>query len=128
MDGRKGQVFYNFFRVEDQNLEAQDIRTVSEPTAGSVEDFLIAVNDRAQEVICVGDGASRYREEIETCRFIEIADQFLAYPSASSLIQRAQAKVRRDELVGYADIAALYLRRPDAEINWATRAPQGAPT
>lgn len=122
MDGRKGQVFYEFFRVEDH-----DIRSVSEPTAGTVEDFLVAVNDRAQDVICVGDGALAYRQEIENCRFASIADHFLAYPSAGSLIQRVQAKVRREDWVAYTEISALYLRRPDAEINWATRAPQGAP-
>lgn len=122
MDGRKGQVFYEFFRVEDH-----DIRSVSEPTAGTIEDFLVAVNDRAQDVICVGDGALVYHHEIENCRFTSIADHFLAYPSAGSLIQRVQAKVRREDWVAYTEISALYLRRPDAEINWATRAPQGAP-
>lgn len=120
MDGRKGQVFFNFFRTVNN-----DLQTVSEPMSGSVEDFLIAVNDRAQDVLCVGDGALRYREEIEDCRFVEIADQFLAFPSASTLVQRAQAKVRHEDWVGYGEIFALYLRRPDAEINWSTRPPQG---
>lgn len=128
MDGRKGQVFYSFFRTisgEAGHDTKQDIRAVSEPTAGSIEDFLIAVNERGQDVVCVGDGAVRFRDEISGSRFVSIADSFLAYPSASALVQRAQNKIRREDWVGYGDISALYLRRPDAEINWVTRSPQG---
>lgn len=124
MDGRKGQVFYNFFRAVDDETRP-DIRAVNEPTAGSIDDFLIAVDERGQDTICVGDGAVRYRDEISGSRFASIADSFLAYPSASTLVQRAQIKMRHEDWVDYGNISALYLRRPDAEINWATRSPQG---
>lgn len=127
MDGRKGQVFYNFFRTTADGSSG-DMRAVNQPTAGSIEDFLIAVNERGQETICVGDGAVRYREDIAECRLASIADSFLAYPSAAALVQRAHVKMRHEDWVGYGDISALYLRRPDAEINWSTRSPQGVGT
>lgn len=124
MDGRKGQVFYNFYRINGDETIG-DIRAVNEPMAGSIEDFVIALNERGQDTTCVGDGAVRYRDEISSSRFASMADSFLAYPSASALVQRAHVKMRHEDWVGYRDIAALYLRRPDAEINWATRSPQG---
>lgn len=120
MDGRKGQVFYSFFRTVHHELHA-----LSEPTAGSIEDFIAVVNDRSQAVVCVGDGALRYHESLVDCRLVEVADQFLSYPCASALVQRAQIKVRHEDWVGYQDISALYLRRPDAEINWSTRTSHG---
>ncbi len=120
MDGRKGQVFYSFFRTAHHDLHA-----VGEPTVGSIDDFIAVVNDRAQAVVCVGDGALRYQESLDDCRFVEVADQFLSHPCASALVQRAQIKVRHEDWVGYQDISALYLRRPDAEINWSTRTSHG---
>lgn len=116
VDGRKGQVFYCFFRSSNGQL-----RRVSEPTAGSIPDLVAAIEDRAQDVLCVGDGALRYREEIGACRLAVTTDQELAHPSVTSLIHLAQTRARRDEVVDHLAVDALYLRRPDAEINWQTR-------
>ena len=55
---------------------------------------------------------------------VEIADESLAYPSASSLVALAHARALREEFVQPTEIKPLYLRRPDAEINWQTRPAQ----
>lgn len=116
VDGRKGQVFFTFFRAGDG-----DIRQLDEPRAGSVEDLVAAIEDRAQEVLCVGDGAIRYGTEIASSRFATVGDSFEAHPSVASLVHLAMSKARREEFTDHREIDALYLRRPDAEINWTTR-------
>jgi tRNA threonylcarbamoyladenosine biosynthesis protein TsaB len=69
----------------------------------------------------VGDGALRYADEFRDLARVELADQSLAYPSAASLVQLAHAQALREEFVNSWDLQPLYLRAPDAAINWATR-------
>ena len=47
--------------------------------------------------------------------------QGLAHPSAGSLVQLAHARALREEWVQPSELEPLYLRKPDAEVNWATR-------
>lgn len=117
VDGRKGQVFSCFFRAGEGQ-----IRRVSEPTSGSIEDLVANIEDRAQGVLCVGDGARRYREHLEECRLTRMTDDSLDHPAVSALVHLAGVKVRRNEVVDHSSIGAMYLRPPDAEINWQTRA------
>src|SRR5262245_35223952 len=65
-----------------------------------------------------GDGALRYPRAFAEIRPVEVADQGLAYASAASLVQLAHARALREEFVQPWDLEPLYLRRPDAEINW----------
>jgi tRNA threonylcarbamoyladenosine biosynthesis protein TsaB len=52
---------------------------------------------------------------------VEIGGESLAYPAASSLVMLAHAQALREEWVKPWDLQPLYLRKPDAEINWSTR-------
>ena len=80
---------------------------------------------RGQDVLCVGDGALRYRDEIHAELRCEFAEQFLSHPSAAPLVQLAHARALREEWVNPWEIQPMYLRAPDAQINWsdASRAP-----
>jgi len=51
----------------------------------------------------------------------DFAEQFLSHPSAAPLVQLAHAKALREDWVQPAEIQPLYLRAPDAQINWTTR-------
>ena len=63
-----------------------------------------------------------YGQEIfEGMKRIEFAGEGLAYPLASSLVLLAHAKALQEEFVMPWDLEPLYLRKPDAEINWTTR-------
>ncbi len=73
----------------------------------------------------VGDGAIRYAEVFDDIDRVQIGDRGLAYPSAASLVQLAHAKAIREEFVRSWELEPLYLRTPDAEINWSVR--EGAP-
>jgi tRNA threonylcarbamoyladenosine biosynthesis protein TsaB len=117
IDARKGELFYAFYRPVPGGIQR-----VTEPRVGSSDDLVADILARGQNVICVGDGALRYRDEIDAeglhCEF---AEQFLAFPSAAPLVQLAHARALREDWVNPRDIQPLYLRAPDAQINWTTR-------
>lgn len=116
IDARKGEVFHALYRQVPGGIQR-----VTEPRGGRVDDLIADLLARSQEVVCVGDGALRYREEIAAGYRVEIAEQFFAYPSSAPLVQLAHAKALREEWVNPWEVEAMYLRRPDAEINWSTR-------
>ena len=117
IDARKGEVFYAFYRPVPGGVQR-----VSEPRVGKSDDLVADILARGQNVICVGDGALRYKDEIdaESIR-CEFAEQFLAFPSAAPLVQLAHARALREQWVNPRDIQPMYLRAPDAQINWTTR-------
>ena len=71
--------------------------------------------------MCVGDGALRYRDEISELVRVDIAEQWLSNPSAAPLVQLAHARAIREEWVNPWELAPMYLRKPDAQINWTAR-------
>lgn len=120
IDARKGELFYAFYRPVPGGVQR-----VTEPTVGSVDDLVADLIARGQNVVCVGDGALRYREEIAGVTHCEFAEQFLSHPSAAPLVQLAHARALREDWVNPREIQPLYLRAPDAQINWSTRASGG---
>ncbi len=115
VDARKGEVFYAMYRQVPGGLQQ-----VVAPQVGPVDELIGDLLARSQDVLCVGDGAHRYRDEILDGFHCEIADDL--YPSAAPLVQLAHARAVREEWVSPAAITPMYLRAPDAQINWATRA------
>lgn len=121
VDARKGEVFYAMYRQVPGGLQQ-----VAEPTVGPVDELVADLLARSQEALCVGDGALRYANEILEGYHCEIADD--AHPSAGPLVQLAHARALREEWVSPGEIRPIYLRQPDAQINWATRASKVADT
>jgi tRNA threonylcarbamoyladenosine biosynthesis protein TsaB len=95
IDARRGELFYAFYRQ----------------VPGAT----------GEEALLVGDGAQRYREDFEGLARVEIVDAGNGFPSAASLVQLAHAQALREDYQRIDEIAPIYLRRPDAEINWSTR-------
>jgi tRNA threonylcarbamoyladenosine biosynthesis protein TsaB len=120
IDARKGEVFSAMYRAVPGGVQQ-----VAAPRVARVDELVADLMARSQETLCVGDGALRYRREICAGFHCEFADE--AYPSAGALVQLAHARALREEWDQPADIHALYLRPPDAEINWATRAAATGP-
>ena len=117
IDARRDEVYFAFYRQVPGGLQR-----VTGPTVGSVDDLMGELMARGEESLCVGDGALRHRELIAAgVQRIEFAEQWLAHPSAAPLVQLAHAKALREEWVPGSAVEPLYLRKPDAEINWATR-------
>jgi tRNA threonylcarbamoyladenosine biosynthesis protein TsaB len=117
IDARKGELFYAFYRPVPGGVQR-----LGEPRCGSVDDLIGEVMARGVETVCVGDGALRYRDQISTVIRCDFAEQFLAHPSAAPLVQLAHARALREEWVNPWELQPLYLRAPDARINWSTRA------
>ena len=115
IDARKSEVFSAMYRQVPGGIQR-----IAEPTVGPVEELVADLMARNQDVLCVGDGARRYSDEIVEGYHCEIGGD--AHPSASPLVQLAHARALREEWVNAREIEPMYLRAPDAVINWSTRA------
>jgi tRNA threonylcarbamoyladenosine biosynthesis protein TsaB len=116
IDARRGEVFYAFYRQVPGGVQR-----LSLPAVGTVDDVVGDLYALANDAICVGDGALRYRDQLAEVKGVEFADQWLAHPSAAPLVQLAHAKALREDWVQPWELEPMYLRKPDAEINWSTR-------
>jgi len=116
IDARRGELFYAFYRQVPGGIQR-----LSEHQVGSPDDLASELLASGEEILLVGDGALRYREVFEGLKKIELVEEGLAQPSASSLVMLAHAQALREQFVKPWDLQPLYLRKPDAEINWSTR-------
>ena len=116
IDARRGEVFTAFYRQVPGGLQR-----VSEPRVMTPDDLYADLIAAGTECLVVGDGGLRYGELLSSITKVELADESLAYPSANSLVALAHARALREEFVQPAEIRPLYLRRPDAEVNWQSR-------
>ncbi len=116
IDARRGELFYAFYRQVPGGVQR-----VSDHQVGSPDDLASEILASGEECLLVGDGVQRYREVFDGLKKIEIVEEGFAYPAASSLVMLAHAQALREQWVKPWDLQPLYLRKPDAEINWSTR-------
>jgi tRNA threonylcarbamoyladenosine biosynthesis protein TsaB len=116
VDARRGELFTASYRQVPGGMQRLTPHHVVSP-----DDLASELLASAEECLLVGDGALRYREMFEGLHKVEILEEDLAYPSASSLVMLAHAQALREQWVKPWDLQPLYLRKPDAEINWQTR-------
>jgi len=114
IDARKGEVFYAMYRQVPGGVQQ-----VVAPSVGPVEELVADLLARSEDVLCVGDGARRYGEEILDGFHCEIGGD--ERPSAGPLVQLAHARALREEWVNPREVEPIYLRAPDAQINWSSR-------
>lgn len=116
VDARRGELYYGFYRQVPGGVQR-----ISDQQVGSPEDLASELFATNSEVLLVGDGIRRYREVFEGMARVEHAEIGNAFPSAASLVQLAHPRALREEFEQPESIEPLYLRRPDAEINWSMR-------
>jgi tRNA threonylcarbamoyladenosine biosynthesis protein TsaB len=116
VDARRGEVFYALYRQVPGGVQRLTDHQVGEP-----EDLANELLATAEDCLLVGDGALRYAERFRDLVSVEIAEHGLAFPSATSLVQLAHARALREEWVQPWELGPLYVRQPDAAINWQTR-------
>lgn len=116
LDARRGEVFSATYRQVPGGVQQ-----ITEPQVMSPADLASDLLATADDALLVGDGALRYRDEFADLKGVEMADQGLAHPNAASLVQLAHARAMREEWVQPWELKPMYLRKPDAEINWITR-------
>lgn len=116
VDARRGELYWATYRQVPGGVQR-----LSEPSVGSPDEVASELLASGEELLMIGDGAVRYADTFEGLPKLEIADRGFAHPSATSLVQLAHARALREEFGPAASIEPLYLRKPDAEINWVTR-------
>lgn len=119
IDARRGELYYAFYRPVPGGVQR-----VSEPTVGRLDDLTAEMMAAHDHLLAVGDGARRHLDALIAARHVEVADAAAQYPSAASLVQLAHASAMREEWVNPWEITPMYLRAPDAQINWTTRGSQ----
>ncbi len=116
LDARRGEVFHATYRQVPGGLQR-----VAGPGCCSPEELSFELQATGDGCLLVGDGALRYRECFESISGLEIADSSMSFPSAASLVHLAHAQALREEWVQASEIQPMYLRKPDAEVNWQSR-------
>jgi tRNA threonylcarbamoyladenosine biosynthesis protein TsaB len=116
IDARRGELYYAFYRQVPGGVQR-----VSEHELGSPDDLASELLASGEEVLLVGNGAQRYAEAFEGLAKVELVDPGHGSPSAEALVELAHARALREEFERPDAIEPIYLRRPDAEINWSTR-------
>ena len=116
IDAKRGEVFRSLYRQVPGGVQR-----VSDPRVCSPDDLASELLAGGDNVLAVGDGAVRYAEIIGRSGEVEIAEKGLAFPTAASLVELAHPRAVREEFVQPSELVPLYLRKPDAEINWDHR-------
>lgn len=125
LDARRGQVYWSMFR--NTFSVVNPLEAVREPRVGDLDELVEDLMDRGQRCLILGTGALRYREELR-----QVADAALVgersgttsfalsphVPHASVLLGIAAGSIARGV---HPPAEPMYLRPPDAEINWITR-------
>lgn len=113
LDARRGEVFYNLYRHDDRG----GTTPVSKPRCASPADLIAELLGRTEPLVVAGDGAARYFEAI-AAELPGVEPPTVTSLSARTLLSLA---IRRPT-VSIDAIEPLYMRAPDAEISWDTRA------
>ncbi len=117
IDARRGEVYCALYRQVPGGVQR-----VSEPGVSAPGDLVSELLAHRDEVLLVGDGVLTYADLFADLQRAELADAGQAYPNAGALVQLAHSRALREEFVPHWELQPLYLRQPDAEINWTTRA------
>lgn len=116
IDAGRGELFHASYRHSPGGVQR-----VTEPEVATPAELASDLAATKDELLLVGDGALRHRDAFAEVRRAELADAGFAHPSAGSLVQLAHARALREDFVVPTELSPLYLRKPDAEINWQTR-------
>ncbi len=116
IDARRGEVFHACYRQVPGGMQR-----ITEPAVGGPADLAGELLATGEDCLVVGDGAVRYGAELAGQPGVEVADQASQFPSAQSLVTLAHARALREEFVPLWEIEPLYLRAPDAQVNWRRR-------
>ncbi len=121
VDARRHEVFFALYRPAPGGVTRTTEYMVGTPATLAAE-----LEARAEDVLLVGDGAMRYRRELESVgSHVDFASPALAYPNAAALVELSIPRFHREEFDRVADVVPLYLRKSDAEIAWDKRARTG---
>ena len=118
IDARRGEVYWHLYRPEPDDI---GLVPLGEARCGTTDDLLDDLRVSNEPVVLVGDGALRHRDALADLADASWADEMFAQPSAATLVGLAHARRLRGEVIDAISLAPIYLRVPDAQINWTVR-------
>jgi tRNA threonylcarbamoyladenosine biosynthesis protein TsaB len=117
-DGKRGQVFYAFYRSVPGGVTRE-----TDYAAGTPERLAADLEASAEETLLVGNGALLHRRRLEaSAAHLDFASPANAFPLAVWLLELAVPRFFREESWAPHEVVPMYLRKSDAEINWTRRA------
>lgn len=118
LDARRGEIYWALYRMRGIGAEPQRL---TEPVVTTPDDLAIHLADRAEDIHCVGSGFHRFIDIFSSLTCATVCDNSLSSPTANNVVTLAAHHVAREETTTAALISPMYLRVPDAEINWNIR-------
>lgn len=115
IDAKRGEIFVAYYRSAPGGVER-----ITNYLVTTAEKLAIDIEASNEQVLLVGDGAMRYRENFTQIDNVEFASINEAFPQASAIVTLAQQPALNEQFVQPSEVEPLYLRKSDAEINWTT--------
>lgn len=115
LDARRSEVYWALYRPTGTGGEPVRI---TEPCVSGPDDLAVLLADRAEDVTCAGSGFIRHADSLEAAWTHHTG---LTGPSAEAVVAIGAHRVAIDATVPAGGLEPMYLRAPDAEINWRTR-------
>jgi tRNA threonylcarbamoyladenosine biosynthesis protein TsaB len=114
-DGKRGEVFYAFYRPVPGGVARESDVAVGPPQRLAAE-----LEASGEEHLLVGGGALLYRRVLrEVGTSLEFASFPRAFPHAEALLELALPRFHREEYSRPEEIVPQYVRKTDAQIDWA---------
>jgi len=114
-DGKRGEVFYAFYRPVPGGVTRE-----TEVAVGPPERLAAELEASGEEHLLVGGGALLYRRILrEVGTPVEFASFARAFPHAEALMELALPRFHREEYSRPEEIVPHYVRKSDAQIDWA---------
>lgn len=111
LDARRHEVFYAMYVPVPGGVQR-----VSGYEVGSPDDLACELSAHGDEVLLAGEGALLHRDELASLERVELAGPGRSWPDAAALLELAAARYQREEFCPPSDVAPMYLRKSDAEI------------
>lgn len=116
LDARRGEVYWALYRTSETGFPVR----LGEPTVGAPDDLAVHLADRAEDVVCVGSGFHRY-PDVFGAPWMHVLGAEHALPSADNVVRLGVVRSADGDDDSSSTVEPIYLRAPDAEINWQTR-------
>jgi tRNA threonylcarbamoyladenosine biosynthesis protein TsaB len=111
IDALSGEVYYGIYVTV-----ADGVRQITGPLHAASQDFAAFVSTLSDEVLIVGDGATRFAGLFTNMSHVSIADSVMQYPNAESLVKIAISRAATHGQTSAEDVQILYLRKPYAHL------------
>jgi tRNA threonylcarbamoyladenosine biosynthesis protein TsaB len=116
LDARRHEVFHARYRPVPGGVQL-----LTDYRVGSAAELVAELQAEGEDVVLAGDGVTSNRAAFVTLDGALDAGREFESPSATALVEIADARVERQEFAAPGDVAPLYIRASDAELAWSGR-------